>query len=59
MIRNRKDIVLIAVDNNGLSLEFASTKLKNNKKIALTAFNQNPGAILHIGKFLRNKNIPY
>ena len=40
-IRNSKDIVLTAVEKNGLALEFVSSKLQSDKEVVIAAVKQN------------------
>lgn len=40
-----KDIILLAVENNGLALNFVPDTFKNDEDIVLAAINQNPYAI--------------
>lgn len=44
-IRSDRDIILIAVKKQGLSLEYASSELKSDKEIVFEAVNEEPSAI--------------
>lgn len=50
-IKNDSKAVSVAVQNNGLALQFAVEKLKANETIALLAFKQN----MHAYKFIDDK----
>jgi hypothetical protein len=39
--KNNKDVVLEAVKQDGMALQFASDELKNNKDVVLKAVRQN------------------
>ena len=51
---NNKKEVLIAVNQNGAALEYASEQLQNDKEVVLTAVNQNGNALLYVSKDFKN-----
>jgi len=54
VFRNDLGIVLAAVQQNGLALEFASQELKNNRDIVLAAVQQNGRALGFASEDLQN-----
>ena len=52
-----KQIVLAAVTQNGLALEYASDKLKSDQEIVTAAIQQNSEALKFASKNLQNQNI--
>lgn len=52
--RDDKDLVLVAVENNGLALDYASDDLKNDLEVVLTAVTQNPDAIQFASEALQD-----
>jgi hypothetical protein len=49
-LKNDKDIVKIAVTNNGAALVYASKDLKNDKEIVLIAMEQNPISLNYVSE---------
>jgi hypothetical protein len=52
-----KKIVLSAVNNNGLALQYASKRLKNKKEIIFKAIINNNNALIYISKKLKNDKL--
>ena len=53
-LRNSREILIHAVKQNGLSLQYASDRLKDDKEIVLFAFAQNINSIAYASKSLNN-----
>jgi hypothetical protein len=53
-LRNNKEIVLVAVKNDGWALKYASDELKNDKEVVLTAVTQNDYGLKFASENLRN-----
>ena len=53
-LRNDKDIVMVAVTQNGEALEYASEELRNDKDIVMAAMEQNWRALRYASDELRN-----
>ena len=51
---NSKDAVMKAVQQNGMNLQYASEKLRNNKNITLAAIRQDGAALEYASEKLRN-----
>ena len=51
---NNKNVVLEAVKQNGLALQFASEKLQDDKNVVLEAVKQNGWALQFASEELRN-----
>lgn len=49
-----KEIVLMAVTNQGMTLEFASKRLKNDKDVVYTALKNNSSSINYVGTILKH-----
>jgi signal transduction histidine kinase len=54
LAREDKDIVLAAVQKDGVALQFASEELKKNRKIVLAAVQENSAALAYASIELRN-----
>ena len=53
-IRNNKELMLLAVNNYGPSLEFISDELKNDNEVVLDALMNNPWSLIHASERLQN-----
>lgn len=53
-LKNDREIVLKAIQKDGLLIRFASKKLKNDKEIVLEAVKQNGLALKFVSRKLRN-----
>ena len=53
-LKDDKEVMLIAVENNGFMLKYASDKLKDDKDIVLKAVNQNGLALIYASDRLKN-----
>ena len=57
---NDREVVLLAVQENGLELEFASPELQNDEEVVSLALKNNPKVVLlflglwHIGNIVEN-----
>lgn len=54
-MRKDKEVVLAAVQQDGLALKYASDKLRNDKDIVLAAVQKDPKAIRFASYELRKK----
>jgi sulfur relay (sulfurtransferase) complex TusBCD TusD component (DsrE family) len=53
-LKNDRDIVLAAVNQNGHALQYASVELKNDREVVLTAVTQNGNALQFASLELKN-----
>ena len=53
-IQDNKELVLIAVKQNGMALEYASKELQNDKEVVMAAVKNNPEAIKYASEELQN-----
>lgn len=53
--QNDEDVVLVAVNQNGRSLQYASEELKNNKHIVLVALKNNMDALFFVSPSLKQE----
>jgi hypothetical protein len=53
-LQNNKNIILFAVQINGINLKYASKELQNDKEIVITAIQNNLSALQYASKELQN-----
>jgi hypothetical protein len=53
-LRNDKELILEAVNQDGTSLMFASDKLRNDEEVVLVAVSQNKASLQYASERLRN-----
>ncbi|MBF8263256.1 MAG: hypothetical protein HW387_921 [Parachlamydiales bacterium] len=53
-LKNNREIVLVAVQQNGMALQYASEALKNNREIVLVAVQQNGRALQYASEALKD-----
>lgn len=54
--RDDKELVMIAMKRDGLSLQFASPRLKKDIEVVMTAINENPRSISHADPVFYNND---
>lgn len=53
-LQSDKKVVLAAVNQNGLALEFANDVFKSDKEVVKAALDQNDDAMRFVSKYLLN-----